>query len=95
VTGDDREDDDPGLARERTTLAWTRSAIAFAAVGVAIVRRRPAVGVPVLALSAVVWSVGYLRSAHRAATVTVAIVVLAAIALIVTLAGSGAGGLVR
>jgi uncharacterized membrane protein YidH (DUF202 family) len=30
--------DDPGLARERTALAWTRSALAMAASGVLIAR---------------------------------------------------------
>jgi len=92
---DDAEDADQGLARERTTLAWTRSAIAFAAVGVAVLKLRPVVGVPVLALSVVVWSLGHLRSARRAVAVTVAIVALAAIALLITFANSGAGGLVR
>jgi uncharacterized membrane protein YidH (DUF202 family) len=91
--GDDAEDADAGLARERTTLAWTRSAIAFAALGVAILKRRPVVGVPVLALSVIVWSLGRLRSGRREIAVTVAVVALAAVALVITLAGAGAPGL--
>jgi uncharacterized membrane protein YidH (DUF202 family) len=38
---DDIEYAGPGLARERTELAWTRTAIAFAALGAAILRYRP------------------------------------------------------
>ena len=49
---------DPGLARERTELAWTRTAIAFAALGAAILKYRPVAGLPVLVLSAVVWRLG-------------------------------------
>ena len=56
--GDDIEYADPGLARERTELAWTRTAIAFAALGGALLRYRPVVGLPVLVLSAVVWRLG-------------------------------------
>ena len=32
----DREDADPGLARIRTSLAWTRTALSFAAVGAVV-----------------------------------------------------------
>jgi len=48
---DDIEDVDPGLAAARTELAWTRTAISFAAVGGALLRNHPVVGIPVLALS--------------------------------------------
>jgi uncharacterized membrane protein YidH (DUF202 family) len=41
------QDLDPGLARERTRLAWARTAIAFAAVGAAMLRRELAAGVTV------------------------------------------------
>ena len=34
----DVEDIDPGLARERTELAWHRTAISVAALGAAILR---------------------------------------------------------
>jgi len=52
---DDIEDLDPGLARERTRLAWTRTAIAFAAVGGAILKTSVAAGLIVAALSLVIW----------------------------------------
>jgi len=57
---DDIEYADPGLARERTELAWTRTAIAFAALGAALLKFRPVVGLLVLVLSAVVWRLGRL-----------------------------------
>jgi uncharacterized membrane protein YidH (DUF202 family) len=41
-------------------MAWTRTAIAFAAVGAAILRYHPAVGLPVVILSVVVWWLGRL-----------------------------------
>jgi uncharacterized membrane protein YidH (DUF202 family) len=64
--GDDRLDEiekrDPGLARERTTLAWTRTAISFAAVGAAILKSDPAAGAVVLALSIAIWGLGRLAA---------------------------------
>lgn len=64
VLPDDPEDADPGLASERTALAWTRSSLAFAAVGVAIAKARPAIGIPVLAFSPVVLLLGHLPRAR-------------------------------
>ena len=52
---DDAEDIDPGLARERTELAWHRTAISVAALGAAILKIRLAAGVTILIISAVVW----------------------------------------
>lgn len=54
----DMEDTDPGLARERTGLAWTRTAISFAALGGAVLKTTAPVGALVLAMSAVVWGLG-------------------------------------
>jgi hypothetical protein len=51
---------DPGLARARTSLAWTRTALSFAAIGGIILKRELAAGFVVLALSCVVWLVGRL-----------------------------------
>ncbi len=64
---DDAGDDhDPGLARERTQLAWSRTAISFAAVGVAILRTDRAAGAIVIAMSAAVWGLGRLPTHGRA-----------------------------
>jgi uncharacterized membrane protein YidH (DUF202 family) len=57
---------DPGLARERTQLAWSRTAISFAAVGVAILRSDRAAGAVVIAMSAAVWGLGRLPAHERA-----------------------------
>jgi uncharacterized membrane protein YidH (DUF202 family) len=51
---------DPGLAWERTSLAWTRTAIGFAAIGAALLHKYVAVGVVVLVLSGVVQACGRL-----------------------------------
>jgi uncharacterized membrane protein YidH (DUF202 family) len=101
VLPDDPEDADPGLARERTALAWTRSSLAFAAVGIALLKARPAAGLPILALGLVVWLLGRLTRApggahgrsRRALLVMAGISLLAVAALVITLADSGAGGI--
>lgn len=89
----DMEDADPGLARERTGLAWTRTAISFAALGGALLKTTPPAGTLVLAMSAVVWGLGglsqryeRLTGSHRSRlllliTVAVILVSLAALAL--------------
>ena len=51
---------DPGLARARTSLAWTRTALSFAAIGGVILKRELAAGFVVLGLSCLVWLVGRL-----------------------------------
>lgn len=91
------EDIDPGLAGERTELAWTRTAISFAALGGAILKTAPAAGVPVLALCILVWGIGRLpRRFERAGTherrrmlllISIAVTVVALVALGVALAG--------
>ena len=55
---DDPEFADPGLARERTRLAWSRTAIAFAALGAAVLRKDVIDGLIVLAGAPLVWAVG-------------------------------------
>jgi uncharacterized membrane protein YidH (DUF202 family) len=51
---DDVEDRDPGLARERTDLAWTRTAISFAALGAAMLRSNAITGALVMLTGAAV-----------------------------------------
>lgn len=97
---EDMEDADPALARERTDLAWTRSAIAFFGVGVAILKFRPAIGIPVLAIAGAIWLIGRtVRTPARGIAsarplfVTVAVTLLALVSLVLTLAGPASRGL--
>lgn len=93
----DMEDIDPGLARERTRLAWARTAISFAAVGGAILRTAPIAGFAVFALGAAVWGTSALVRRHQRAgkgeprrlflLITVTVTAVALIALAVAIAG--------
>jgi uncharacterized membrane protein YidH (DUF202 family) len=57
------EDLDPGLARERTVLAWSRTGLSFLALGGIMVRVDPLAGLAVLGLGGLVWVLGYFH--HR------------------------------
>ena len=56
--GDDPEEYTPGLARERTSLAWTRTAISFAALGGVVLKANEVTGLIILALAPVIWQLG-------------------------------------
>jgi uncharacterized membrane protein YidH (DUF202 family) len=100
--------DDPGLARERTALAWTRSALTMAASGVLIARAAfvghlPGLGVVsavgMAVLSALTWRNGQAiyrerrepwmpqrRQMAAFGLLTAATMLIAAIAIVVTVA---------
>jgi uncharacterized membrane protein YidH (DUF202 family) len=98
---EDIEDTDPGLARERTELAWDRTAISFAALGGAILKSRPYAGIPILVLSALIWELGRLARATGGGRsrpwhlllITVAITGVSIAALAITLLAPEPGGL--
>ena len=92
---DDPEDLDPGLARERTRLAWARTAIAFAAVGAVVLRKDLLAGLVVLATCPLVWWLGHFASRavgpelrpRRLLLVTVAVTAVSLLAVLVALLG--------
>jgi uncharacterized membrane protein YidH (DUF202 family) len=74
---------DPGLARERTSLSWTRTALSFAAVGGVVLKREVAVGLILLALAPVIYVLGRLAytrpEKHKLVTATIVMVALVAL----------------
>jgi uncharacterized membrane protein YidH (DUF202 family) len=92
MPGPDMEERDPGLAWERTALAWTRTSISVAALGGAILKTNPPAGVPVLAMSALVWGIGRLPrrewpgpgNRYRLLLVTITVTLMACAALVLT-----------
>jgi uncharacterized membrane protein YidH (DUF202 family) len=74
---------DPGLAEERTELAWRRTAIAFASLSGALLKVNPAVGIPALALSTLAWWLGRRTrgGARRPFPMTVAVVTVSLLTL--------------
>jgi len=101
VPPDDPPRRDPGRAAERTRLAWARTAIGFAAVGAAALRREPVAGLVVLAITPLIWALGRLASRQSAPEtrsrqlllVTIAVTFVAAVAVVIALLGSGPASL--
>ena len=89
------EPEDPGIVdpADRTQLAWTRTAIAFAAIGAAMLKSSPVAGVIVLVLTVPVWaavrSTKAVPTARRLHQVTVTVLLVAAVALAVAFTGHG------
>jgi hypothetical protein len=89
------EDFDPGLAGERTRLAWTRTAIAFAAVGAAVLKSHLVAGLTVLGLAGIVFGLRQLfrdtavtrSQTARLLGVTLTVVAVAIAALVLSFAG--------
>ena len=83
----DYEDADPGLARVRTSLAWTRTALSFAAVGGVALRKDVIAGLLIIATAPVIWRLGRLayHLPGRLRLVTATIVAVSLVALVVAL----------
>jgi uncharacterized membrane protein YidH (DUF202 family) len=98
---DDIEDADPGLARERTELSWTRTAISFAALGGAVLKFRPYAGISILVLSALIWKLGQVARASGAGRarprqlllIAIAVTAVSIAALVIALLGPEPSGL--
>jgi uncharacterized membrane protein YidH (DUF202 family) len=94
---EDLEDLDPGLAQERASLAWRRTAVSFTVVSLGVLKFAPLAGAPLLLMATGMWAVGRtgLRGlgtkAQRRAigTIALATALTAIIALVVALLGGG------
>jgi uncharacterized membrane protein YidH (DUF202 family) len=96
---DDPEERDPGLARERTDLAWTRTAIAYAATGAAILKNHLIAGLVVLGLGVVTWGLRRVFPAtitaenrpRRLLLVTITVTAVGVVALVVAFTARSSG----
>jgi uncharacterized membrane protein YidH (DUF202 family) len=104
---DDPEERDPGLARERTSLSWTRTAISFAALGGVVLKANVFTGLVVLAIAPVVWQLGRVArgsgsradlpaaGAARMFIISLSIVAVALLCLAVAIFGKAVPGALR
>lgn len=105
--GDDPEERDPGLARERTSLAWMRTALSFAALGGAVLKVNTDTGLIILAVAPVIWQLGRISGggrpgaplwaigATRLFLIAISIVAVSLLCLIVALFGKSVPGALR
>jgi uncharacterized membrane protein YidH (DUF202 family) len=105
--GDDPEERDPGLARERTSLAWTRTALSFAAVGGAMLKVNVITGLLILAVAPVIWQAGRVTrgrspvnglpvvGAARLFLIAISVVAVSLLCLVVAIFGGSVPGALR
>jgi len=107
----DEAGDDPeeiaGLARERTSLAWTRTAISFAALGGVVLKANVLTGLIILAVVPVIWHLGRVTRGSVTGTslsvigprrlfiIAVTIAAVALLCLIVAIFGQAVPGALR
>jgi uncharacterized membrane protein YidH (DUF202 family) len=84
-------DEDRGLARERTALAWTRTALSFGAVGGVVLKSHVIIGLVIMALAPVIWQLGRFTKVDprpaRMRLIALTIVGVACVALVVAFSG--------
>jgi uncharacterized membrane protein YidH (DUF202 family) len=105
--GDDPEERDPGLARERTSLSWTRTAVSFAALGGTVLKANIVTGLIILAITPVIWQLGRVSRGRPAAAdlpavgpvrlfaITVSIVAVSLLCLAIDIFGKSVPGALR
>jgi uncharacterized membrane protein YidH (DUF202 family) len=89
--------EDTGFARERTALAWTRTALSFGALGGVIVKSHAVLGLIVMGCAPVIWQLGRLTMREspgrtldrRMRAILVVILAVAVVALVVSFLGKG------
>jgi uncharacterized membrane protein YidH (DUF202 family) len=98
---------DPGLARERTSLAWTRTAIGFAALGGVVLKENVITGLIILAIAPVVWRLARVTEGHgpardlprvgatRLFLMSITIVAVALLCLFISIFGKSVPGALR
>jgi len=98
------EETDTGLARERTSLSWTRTAISFAALGGVMLKDNVISGLIILAVTPLIWRVGRLAVSgsppgqlpvvgrNRILLITVSVVGVSLLALFIALLGPSVPG---
>jgi uncharacterized membrane protein YidH (DUF202 family) len=104
---DDPEERDPGLARERTSLSWTRTAISFAALGGVVLKANVISGLIILAIAPLIWQLGRVTRGDSAGTalpavgatrllmITVSIVAVSLLCLFIAIFGRAVPGALR
>jgi uncharacterized membrane protein YidH (DUF202 family) len=107
----DLEERTAGLAQERTLLAWTRTGIAFAAVGGVVLKANVVTGLIIMAVAPVIWQLGRVTrgapgasdrlravpvvGATRLFIIAVTIAAVALLCLIVAIFGKSVPGALR
>jgi uncharacterized membrane protein YidH (DUF202 family) len=98
------DDGDAGLALERTSLSWTRTAISFAALGGVMLKDNVITGLLILAVVPLIWRLGRLpRSgsppsglptvgATRVRVITASVVGVALLSLVIAVLGPSVPG---
>ena len=101
------EEGDTGLALERTSLSWTRTAISFAALGGVMLKNNVITGLLILAVVPLIWRLGLpprsgspsrglpAVGATRIRVITASVVGVALLSLLIAVLGPSVPGALR